>query len=114
MEQPFDLENFNRKMPYTVPDNFFKDMEDTLISSVEPKKSPIKGMPIKSNRRKILFSVAAAVAAIALLVVVLQTVFSKKGVAEGSFERVELAFNHLSAEDQAFLLDVYEDDAFIY
>ena len=39
MEQPFDLENFNRKMPYTVPDTFFKDMEDTIISSVESQKS---------------------------------------------------------------------------
>ena len=114
MEQPFDLENFNRKMPYTVPDNFFKDMENTIMFSLEPQQSPIKVLPIKSNRRKILLSVAAAIAAIALLVVVLQTVFSKKGGTEGSFERVELAFNHLSTEDQAFLIDVYEDDAFIY
>ena len=33
---------------------------------------------------------------------------------EESFKQVEKAFNQLSEEDQEFLMEIYEDDFFLY
>ena len=113
MEQSFDFEQVGKKMPYSVPDGFFEKMETEVMSQIaaasqegEQERKP-RGRVMRIVRR-----VALAAAAVAALVLVLHTVFPRYA-AHKALVDVEKAFDQLTPDDQAFLLQVYEDDVFM-
>lgn len=101
----FDFEQVGKRMPYTVPDHFFDQLEDQVMQQV-------RQAPAQPTRRKktlrIALRVALAVAAAVALFLVVQPLLPKSSIDD--FESVELAFNNLSPDDQDFLLQVYEED----
>lgn len=107
MEQSFDFERIGKKMPYTVPEGYFERMEeDVMLAMTSTASSQVRK---KSIRWKRIGRIVGALAAVALLVLVVRTVrLNKEKV---GYDQVELAFNKLSADDQAFLLEVYEEEA---
>ncbi|MBQ6652524.1 MAG: hypothetical protein IJM81_03900, partial [Prevotella sp.] len=62
----------------------------------------------RKNIGKILLAAAAAV----VLLFVIRTALTKSNTTY-DFTRVEQAFNSLSADDQNYLLAIYEEDLFI-
>ena len=109
MEQSFDFERIGKKMPYTVPEGYFERMEeDVMLAMTSTASSQVRK---KSIRWKRIGRIVGALAAVALLVLVVRTVRLNKENAKVGFGQVELAFNNLSADDQAFLLEVYEEEA---
>lgn len=108
MEQNFDFTKIGKQMPYTVPDNFFNELEENVMKEVkvQPKRN-------KATVIRMVFRAALAVAAcLALFLIV------KKALPQGSnnaddFANVELAFNNLSTEDQNYLLEVYQEEQFM-
>ena len=111
MEKTFYFEQVGKRMPYTVPDGFFDKLENNVMEEVRGKRIEVREY---SSRKKVLRitlrSLLAVAAAIALFFLV-QPLLPKNNVDD--FESVELAFNNLSADDQDFLIQVYEDDLFI-
>ena len=111
MEKTFDFNSIGKRMPYTVPDGFFDKLENNVMEEVRGKRIEVREY---SSRKKVLRitlrSLLAVAAAIALFFLV-QPLLPKNNVDD--FESVELAFNNLSADDQDFLIQVYEDDLFI-
>ncbi len=109
MKENFDLRKTGRRMPYTIPDGFFDEMEDNIWKEVANK-------PAVSVRRKFPYmrvairTVTVIAAAIALLIA-----FNTYSIRnhEGGISSVELAFSELNNEDQTYLLEVYQDDIFI-
>jgi len=108
MNEEFDFKKVGKRMPYRVPDGFFDQMEDRVMSQIQQETKPTKGRIF----RMVFGTFAAAAAAIALFFVVHKALPADM-TSEESFSMVELAYNNLSAEDQEYLVQVYEDDLFI-
>ena len=111
MEQNYDFSKIGKQMPYTVPDNFFEELEENVMREV--KVQPAKKDKAKTIRMAIRAALAVA-ACLALFLIV------KKNLPQGNdntitddFENVELAFNNLSMEDQDYLLEVYQEEQFM-
>ena len=105
MNKEFDFSQVGKRMPYSVPDDFFGELEENVMRqasaiAAEPKPSPW--------RKRIAWGTCiSAAAAVALLLTV--NMNSTKAADDVSEEAVNVAFAQLAPEDQAFLLEVWED-----
>lgn len=113
MEKPFDFEMVGKKMPYSVPENFFDTMEENLKTMVKETDNTPTCSIRKNNHRKWMYLTTGIVAAVALLLLTVRIFIPKQSASDYSFDQVELAFNNLSIDDQDFLMEVYEDDVFM-
>ena len=108
MDKKFDFEKVGKRMPYTVPDGFFDKLEQDVMAEIEQNATIQK----KPRKRLLRFVGFAAAAAVALFIVI--TIFpQKQETPAADFETVRLAYSELSAEDQEFLQEIYNDDLFI-
>ena len=114
MEKTFDFEKIGKRMPYTVPDDFFAKLEENVMDEVKGQKTETEA---KTKRKKAVIiairSLLAVAAAVALFFVVQPMLTPKDTISAEDYASVELAFNNLSSEDQDFLIAVYENEEFI-
>lgn len=114
MEKTFDFEKIGKRMPYTVPDDFFAKLEENVMDEVKGQKTETEA---KTKRKKAVIiairSLLAVAAAVALFFVVQPMLTPKDTISADDYASVELAFNNLSSEDQDFLIAVYENEEFI-
>ena len=114
MEKTFDFEKIGKRIPYTVPDDFFAKLEENVMDEVKGQKTETEA---KTKRKKTVIiairSFLAIAAAIALFFVVQPMLTPKDTISADDYASVELAFNNLSSEDQDFLIAVYENEEFI-
>lgn len=109
MEANFDFKKTGKRIPYTIPEDFFNEMEDKIWKEVS-KESTVDTRR-KVSYMRVAIKTVTTIAAIVALLVVFNTHYPKNYA--GSILNVELAFSELSNEDQAYLLEVYQDDIFI-
>ena len=129
----FDFKQVGKRMPYTTPDGFFKDMEKNILEavkddtpqSVKIQPQSVKVQPKKRPVFKMIWAAAIAVAASVAVLLVLNVDFSaadsslasshssQPSQAKSDLEQVDQAFAQLSEADQAYLLDVYQEDVFL-
>ena len=129
----FDFKQVGRRMPYTTPDGFFKDMEKNILEAVKddtPQAVKIQPQSVKVQLKKrpvfkMIWAAAIAVAASVAVLLVLNINFSaadsslasshssQPSQAKSDLEQVDQAFAQLSEADQAYLLDVYQEDVFL-
>lgn len=110
MEQNYDFSKIGKQMPYTVPDGFFDELEENVMREV--KVQPAKKDKAKTIRMAIRAALAVA-ACLALFLIVKKNLPQGNDTSTDDFENVELAFNNLSTEDQAYLLEVYQEEQFM-
>ena len=122
----FDFKQVGKRMPYTTPDGFFKDMEKNILEAVkDDSPQAVKIQPKKRPVFKMIWAAAIAVAASVAVLLVLNIDFSatdsslasshssQPSQAKSELEQVDQAFAQLSEADQAYLLDVYQEDVFL-
>ena len=129
----FDFKQVGKRMPYTTPDGFFKDMEKNILEAakddtpqaVKIQPQSVKVQPKKRPVFKMIWAAAIAVAASVAVLLVLNIDFSaadsslasshssQPSQAKSDLEQVDQAFAQLSEADQAYLLDVYQEDVFL-
>ena len=122
----FDFKQVGRRMPYTTPDGFFKDMEKNILEAVkDDSPQAVKIQPKKRPVFKMIWAAAIAVAASVAVLLVLNIDFSaadsslasshssQPSQTKSDLEQVDQAFAQLSEADQAYLLDVYQEDVFL-
>ena len=136
----FDFKQVGKRMPYTTPDGFFKDMEKNILEAVKDdtpqavniqpqavtnQPQAVKVQPKKRPVFKMIWAAAIAVAASVAVLLVLNIDFSaadsslasshssQPSQAKSDLEQVDQAFAQLSEADQAYLLDVYQEDVFL-
>lgn len=129
----FDFKQVGKRMPYTTPDGFFKDMEKNILEAVKDdtpqavkiQPQSVKVQPKKRPVFKMIWAAAIAVAASVAVLLVLNIDFSaadsslasshssQPSQAKSNLEQVDQAFAQLSEADQAYLLDVYQEDVFL-
>ena len=114
MEKTFDFEKIGKRMPYTVPDDFFTKLEESVMDEVKVQKSEATALPERNKTVIIAIrSLLAIAAAVALFFVVQPTLTKNDTISADDYASVELAFNNLSSDDQDFLVAVYENEEFI-
>lgn len=108
MKGSFDFEKVGKRMSYTVPDDFFAEMEERVWLELERRPEP----KARKKRRFVRVVVAAltTAAAVALFFVLGKGFYTSRPV---DFADVEQAFSKLSTEDQMYMFSVYQDDIFI-
>jgi len=114
MEKTFDFEKIGKRMPYSVPNDFFAKLEESVMDEVKVPKSEATALPERNKTVIIAIrSLLAIAATIALFFVVQPTLTKNDTISADDYASVELAFNNLSSDDQDFLIAVYEEDEFI-
>lgn len=98
MNKEFDFAKIGKQMPYTTPDGFFDQLEEDIRKEVKPAKS-----------HSLLRTVLAVAASVALIAISMNFPKSDKV----SINDVDQAFSQLTADDQDYLLDIYQEDVFI-
>ena len=107
MNKDFDFDKVGKRMPYQVPDSFFAQLESNVMQEVKSEVAVAK----KLRFRRITWgTIIGAAATVALLVTVN---LKSTTVNEYSAEAVNQAFSQLQPADQAYLLEVYDEDVFI-
>ena len=114
MEKTFDFEKIGNRMPYSVPDDFFTKLEESVMDEVKVQKSEATALPERNKTVIIAIrSLLAIAAAVALFFVVQPTLTKNDTISADDYASVELAFNNLSSDDQDFLVAIYENEEFI-
>ena len=117
--EKFDFGKVGKRMPYSTPDDFFKDMEANILEQVkDDKPKPVRIQPKKRPLMKVIWTAAIAVAASVAVLLVLNIDFSAPhsslpSQVDNEMQAVDQAFAQLSSADQAYLLDVYQEDVFL-
>ena len=116
MDKNFDFNQVGKRMPYSSPDDFFAKMQSNILDAVQDM--PQKNTKIKTNRRTVRkwlwpVSLSAAAAVVAMFVINIHFLAPNTPTASSDIQDVEQAFAQLSECDQAYIVDVYQDDVFI-
>ncbi len=109
MKKEFDFKSIGKRTPYRVPDGFFDELDRQVMAAVKEESQP-HSIHRMSWIRTTLNTVAATAAVVGLFFMCnpFQTRNEKRDT-----DKVEQAFNQLSSEDQAFMLQVYQEDVFL-
>ena len=115
MDKNFDFNQVGKRMPYSTPDDFFAKMQSNILDAVQDM--PQKNTKIKTNRRTVRkwlwpVSLSAAAAVVAMFVINIHFLAPNTPTASSDIQDVEQAFAQLSECDQAYIVDVYQDDVF--
>ena len=117
--EKFDFSKVGKRMPYSTPEGFFKEMEANILEQVkDDKPKPVRIQPKKRPLMKVIWAAAMAVAASVAVLLVLNIDFSAPhsslpSQVDNEMQAVDQAFAQLSSADQAYLLYVYQEDVFL-
>ena len=117
--EKFDFGKVGKRMPYSTPEGFFKEMEANILEQVkDDKPKPVRIQPKKRLLIRGIWAAAMAVAASVAVLLVLNIDFaaphsSLPSQTDNGIQAVDQAFAQLSSADQAYLLNVYQEDVFL-
>ena len=117
--EKFDFGKVGKRMPYSTPEGFFKEMEANILEQVkDDKPKPVRIQPKKRLLIRGIWAAAMAVAASVAVLLILNIDFaaphsSLPSQADNGIQAVDQAFAQLSSADQAYLLNVYQEDVFL-
>ena len=115
----------NKRLPYSVPDGFFDVMEDNVMAKIKADAGINVGgdkadtqMRDKQYRKTTTHTrtISLSILAMAASLLLLFTIFSQstKTVQQtNGMESIDMAFSQLNTDDQAFLMEIYDDDIFL-
>ena len=118
-------EKLNKRLPYSVPDGFFDVMEDNVMAKIKADAGINVGgdkadtqMRDKQYRKTTTHTrtISLSNLAMAASLLLLFTIFSQstKTVQQtNGMESIDKAFSQLNTDDQAFLMEIYDDDMFL-
>lgn len=118
-------EKLNKRLPYSVPDGFFDVMEANVMAKTKADAGINVGgdkadtqMRDKQYRKTTTHTrtISLSILAMAASLMLLFTIFSQstKTVQQtNGMESIDKAFSQLNTDDQAFLMEIYDDDMFL-
>lgn len=111
--EKFDFSKVGKRMPYSTPDDFFKEMEANILEQVkDDRPKPVRIQPKKRPLMKVIWT-AASVAVLLVLNIDFSASSSQPSQVNNGIQEVDQAFAQLSSADQAYLLSVYQEDVFL-
>ncbi len=114
MEKQFDFNQVGKRMPYGVPDGFFDRLQDNVMHEIEEAPHVQSATIIKTKARKTwMLRLAPLTAALVAVLLIPHRTTKEEVRQDGSYAKVEQAFNNLSDADRNYLVSVYQDDLFL-
>lgn len=122
MTNESNLDRVGKKMPYLMPEGFFKQMQANVLAEVEKEEMAKASQMVMKHRRKAklvrLYVAAASIAAcICLAVLVGRSFLSSDSAAPqhsaASVASVDKAYDNLSNEEQQELNATYANDVYL-
>ena len=109
MKQRIELNNIGKRLPYTVPDNFFSKAEECIMEKNREDKTVNADERLLRGKLylKTAVSVAAAILVFAFIGLQIHNANSM------GYSKIENAFCSLDNDDRTFLLEVYNEDIFL-
>ena len=107
MKEKFDFDRIGKRMPYTTPDGFFDDMENSVMQCIKQEVRPLK----PKRNLQLWYSLAGGLVAASIALLVVFNLLPHDS--SNSFEDVEKAFANLSSSDQDYLFTTYQYDLFM-
>ena len=112
----FSFEQVGKRMPYTTPHGLHDDLEANELATVaaDAPEAPVADAQPTVKRRshlKVVWLSALSAAAAITLFLVMNAGFTA-AADDTNWQTVDEAVAHLAVEEQAFLIDVYQDDIF--
>lgn len=116
--EKFDFSKVGKRMPYSTPEGFFKEMEANILEQVKndkpaPARIQTKKRPLIRGIWAAAMAVAASVAVLLVLNIDFSASSSQPSQVNNGIQEVDQAFAQLSSADQAYLLSVYQEDVFL-
>lgn len=116
--EKFDFGKVGKRMPYSTPEGFFKEMEANILEQVKndkpaPARIQTKKRPLIRGIWAAAMAVAASVAVLLVLNIDFSASSSQPSQVNNGIQEVDQAFAQLSSADQAYLLSVYQEDVFL-
>lgn len=106
MAHKFDFNDIGKRMPYTMPENTFREMETHVFTTLKKDRQTM-------HKRRILrwssIGGIAAAASVALLLLIKPL----SAVQNDPLTQIDLAFGNLSEADQEYLIEIYHEDYFL-
>lgn len=106
MAEKYDLNRIGKRMPYTMPEGTFADMETNVFQALKLDKKAMR-------RRRILrwssIGGIAAAASVALLLMIKPL----SAVQNDPLTQIDIVFGNLSEADQEYLVEIYHEDFFL-
>lgn len=110
----FNFDQVGKRMPYSTPEGFFKEMEANILEQVKDNKpKPVGIQPKKRPLMKVIWAAAVAASVAVLHIDFAAPHSSLTSQADNEMQAVDQAFAQLSSADQAYLLSVYQEDVFL-
>ena len=118
-------EKLNKRLPYSVPDGFFDVMEANVMAKIKADAGINVGgdkadtqMRDKQYRKTTTHTrtISLSILAMAASLLLFFTIFSqstKTAQQTNGMESIDKAFSQLNTDDQAFLMEIYDDDMFL-
>lgn len=122
MTNESNLDRVGKKMPYLMPEGFFKQMQANVLAEVEKEEMAKASQMEMKHRRKAklvrLYVAAASIAAcICVAVLVVRSFLSSDSAAPqhsaASVASVDKAYDNLSNEEQQELNATYANDVYL-
>lgn len=111
MKKNFDFKQIGRRMPYSVPEDFFNEMEKNILAATTERK--ITSKPQRHTMIRRLVAAITTMAAAVMLIVAFNHTSKPAASKTDGFSDVEQAFAQLNSADQAYIIQVYQDDIFL-
>lgn len=118
MEQTYNFNQVGKKMPFSMPEGFFDQMQATVLAEVEKEERAKRQHKVMFRR---IFVAVASMAACICLAFVIGGTMDKASVpgtpsqshAAASVASVDKAYDNLSSEEQQDLNATYANDVYL-
>ena len=114
MAQKFDFDKIGQRLPYTMPEDTFDVIQDSVFTSLK------KDRHVRRKRRIIRWSSISGIAAacVALLLIIKAPKTSQQDLLTQTSQQdlltqIDVAYGNLSESDQEYLIEVYQEDFFL-
>lgn len=109
MDENNELLRIGKRMPYKTPNHLFNDIEENVMRQLHREHHSVGRVSRRHPFRVAVLTTAAAACAAVLLVTFKPSMHRMPQ----PVKTVEQAFDNLSSDDKAYIIEVYQEDIFI-
>lgn len=117
MDREYNLDRVGKKMPFTMPEDFFGKVQANVLAQVALEEQKKKKHPRKAMMRRIWQAAASVAASVSMLLLIGNAVGDNDSSQEvkpvASMAPVDKAYDQLSAEEQQEVYATYANDVLL-
>lgn len=118
MDREYNLDRVGKKMPFSMPEDFFDKMQANVLAQVAKEEQQKKKHPRKAMVRRIWLAAASVAAAVSVVLLIgngvsVDSSASQEVTLVASMAPVDKAYDQLSTEEQQEVYATYANDVLL-